>query len=230
MKNKKATHIGVILSFVIFTTFIIFMVVVLKPTSGVKNTERATIELLKNNVENFASSEIISIILSRQAAGKCFIFDETGWGLEGLNYAIRNQDNVNIKSERVGKVLYLTEYVDNEIYKLDYSSEPLTHDFSSTPGKCKDLNNFSIRKTENIFETKINELILKQATNYSGLKSDFNMPSEKDFGIIFEFENSTMIGPPLPEQKKSTYVKRFQIIYLDTYANEKSGFFTIYVV
>ena len=52
-RNKKATHVGVIFSFVIFITFLLFMVIILEPTSKIENEKKSTLEYLKTNIENY---------------------------------------------------------------------------------------------------------------------------------------------------------------------------------
>ena len=230
MRNKKATHVGVILSFVIFVTFVIFLIVVLKPTSNLQNSEKATIELLKNNLQNFISSELTSFILSPSSSANCFTLDESNFSLGNLNYSVRNQNNENLNSYRGADILYIEKSDSDQIYKVDYASEELNNTLFVDPADCVELEINSIKKTDKMFESKINELILKQENNYSGLKSDFNIPSEKEFGIIFEFENITTIGKSVPEKRKATYVKKFQVIYLDLNANERTGNFIIYIL
>ena len=230
IKNKKATHVGIILSFVIFVTFVIFLIVVLKPTSNLQNSDKSTIELLKKNIQDFTSSEIISFILTTSESSNCFAFDESGYNLGGFNVSVRNQDNTLSNIVRESNILYIEKDVPDQIYKVDYSPYNLSATSFSNPNNCKDLDIKSIKKTDQILEPLINELILKQGNNYSGLKSDFNVPGEKDFGMMFEFENTTTIGKSIPEKRKATYVKKFQVIYLDLNANEKIGNFIIYVI
>lgn len=230
IKNKKATHVGVILSFVIFITFVIFIVVILKPTSNLKSNEESTVLALKKNIENFASDEITSFILSPSISASCYIFDETGFNLDSLNHSVKNENHQNLESYRDSNNLYIEQSNLDTIYNIDYSPKELNTEILSSPTGCESMQVNSIKKTNKIIEPKINELILKQENNYSGLKQDFNIPSDKDFGIKFIFENQTFIGKEIPDHKKPTYVKKFQIIYLDLNANEKIGNFIIYII
>ena len=230
IKNKKATHVGIILSFVIFVTFVVFLVVVLRPTSNLHENERFTIELLKRNIQDFTSSEITSFILTPPSSADCFTLNESNFSLSNLNHSVKNQNNTPLNSYRDANILYIEKSVLDQIYKVDYSSEKLNNTLFANPVDCIALNINSIKKTTNILEPKINELILKQENNYSGLKSDFNIPSGKEIGIMFEFENTTIIGKAIPEKRKAIYVKNFQIIYLDLNANEKIGNFIIYII
>ena len=61
-KNKKGSHIGVILSFIIFVTFVVFMITVLKPTSNIPDKGLSLVNSLKTNVENYVSVEVTSFI------------------------------------------------------------------------------------------------------------------------------------------------------------------------
>jgi len=231
IKNKKATHVGVILSFVIFITFVVFLIVILRPTSNLHNNEKATIELLKKNIQNFVSAEITSFILTpSDTPSNCFNLNDSGYDLSEFNVSARNQENTVLNTDRDSNALYIEKTASDQIYKVDYSPSYLNTNSFSNPNNCKDLDVKSIKKTDQILEPLINELILKQENNYSGLKNDFNMPSEKEFGIMFEFENTTTIGKSIPEKRKATYVKKFQVIYLDLNANERIGNFMIYIV
>jgi len=229
MKNKKATQVGIILSFVIFITFLIFILVILDPSSNMKNSEKPLLETLKTNIKSFCSVEITSFILSLPSSADCYTLDESPYSLEGLNASARNQDKTVLNIYRASDILYIEKNVADTIYNVDYSPTNLNENSFSGPVGCEALNIESIKKTNEIVEPKIVELIYTQETNYDSLKQQFNLPSEKDFGIRFEFENKTIIGEPVPEQSKTTYVKKFQVIYLDMDANEKIGNFILYI-
>lgn len=230
-KNKKGTHMGVIISFVIFVAFIVFLIVILNPSAKMKNTGKQTIDSLEIKIKNYVSAEITSFILSPpQASSNCFTLNESSYNLSEFNVSVRNQDNVLSNIYREPNYLYIEKSVPDTMYKVDYSPNYLYSDSFSNPNNCKDLIINSIRKTNKILEPKIISLIEEQDNDYLNLKQTFNIPSEKEFGIGFEFENSTIIGKPVPEKKKSTYVKKFQVIYLDVNAQEKVGNFITYII
>ena len=229
-RNKKATHVGVILSFVIFITFVIFIFVILKPTSNIQKGDNSNIIFLKKNIENFISAETTSFILSTPGIDLCFTLNESVFGVEGLNYSVKNEHNTPIKSDQNANELFIEKDNSGNLYKVTYSPRNLSNLLLENHGGCGVVTINSVRKTNQFIEPKIEELILKQEENYSGLKQDFNIPSEKEFGINFTFENETSMGKSLPDKKKATYIKKFQIIYLDLEAEERIGNFIIYIL
>ena len=229
-RNKKATHVGVILSFVIFITFVIFIFVILKPTSNIQKGDNSNIIFLKKNIENFISAETTSFILSELATDPCLILNESVFGVEGLNYSVKNEHNTPIKSDQNANELFIEKDNSGNLYKVTYSPRNLSNLLLKNHEGCGVVTINSVRKTNQFIEPKIEELILKQEENYSGLKQDFNIPSEKEFGINFTFENETSMGKSLPDKKKATYIKKFQIIYLDLEAEERIGNFIIYIL
>jgi len=229
-RNKKATHVGVILSFVIFITFVIFIFVILKPTSNIQKGDNSNIIFLKKNIENFISAETTSFILSTPGIDLCFTLNESVFGVEGLNYSVKNEHNTPIKSDQNANELFIEKDNSGNLYKVTYSPRNLSNLLLKNHEGCGVVTINSVRKTNQFIEPKIEELILKQEENYSGLKQDFNIPSEKEFGINFTFENETSMGKSLPDKKKATYIKKFQIIYLDLEAEERIGNFIIYIL
>ena len=229
-RNKKATHVGVILSFVIFITFVIFIFVILKPTSNIQKGDNSNIIFLKKNIENFISAEITSFILSAPGIDFCFTLNGSVFGVEGLNYSVKNEHNTPIKSDQNANELFIEKDNSGNLYKVTYSPRNLSNLLLKNHEGCGVVTINSVRKTNQFIEPKIEELILKQEENYSGLKQDFNIPSEKEFGINFTFENETSMGKSLPDKKKATYIKKFQIIYLDLEAEERIGNFIIYIL
>ena len=229
-RNKKATHVGVILSFVIFITFVIFIFVILKPTSNIQKGDNSNIIFLKKNIENFISAETTSFILSTPGIDLCFTLNESVFGVEGLNYSVKNEHNTPIKSDQNANELFIEKDGLGNLYKVTYSPRNLSNLLLENHVGCGVVTINSVRKTNQFIEPKIEELILKQEENYSGLKQDFNIPSEKEFGINFTFENETSMGKSLPDKKKATYIKKFQIIYLDLEAEERIGNFIIYIL
>ena len=229
-KNKKGSHIGVILSFIIFVTFVVFMITVLKPTSNIPYKGLSLVNSLKTNVENYVSVEVTSFIFTLQGTATCVSFDESNFSLSYLNHSVRNQNNEIPNSYRNSTILYIENSASDTIYKVDYSTQELNYTLFENPQGCEELTMNSIKKDKKIVEPKIIELITKQEMNYSGLKQDLKISSNKNFGIKFEFENSTKIGKEILDKKQITLAKKFQVVYLDLNANEKIGYFTVYIV
>ena len=57
IKNKKGSHVGMIISFIVFITFVVFVLVVLKPAINIGEGRQVTLEDTKSKImENVSAN------------------------------------------------------------------------------------------------------------------------------------------------------------------------------
>ena len=189
--NKKgASHIEIILSFVIFIGFIIFLFAVIKPF---KSAERGEIylEVVERGIINQTSTEINSIPLKINYEFKqdenCFSFVFNG-SLKNIIAKDENSDIMEAKSLWIDngekKEIIINS---NKNFSYVYSSEEFNESIFDIT-KCKELNkeDYTIglfRKEMMISESKMNNFYKKYNESYDNSKKDVGLPSSKDFAF-----------------------------------------------
>lgn len=247
MKNKRGSHVGIILSFVIFVTFLVFLYVVIQPAlNGVENKrlflDYLKMKIIENVSENFTIGSV-SILLSENPSvpnSVCVKFQD----LTERIVAIKDS-RVVVKDEH-GVILPF--YVSLSKKELEVTRGDLTHLFfkifdsptfavgtGTTTSSCNEIkqNQYIIGMVttdEYIFNTSILEMKTAYETDYEKLKEYLKVPTGRDFGLSFTDSTGTKIFD-LGESVKltSVYAEEVPIQYVDEKANILPGFINIKV-
>ena len=239
MFNKKGSHVGVILSFVIFTAFLLFLYSIMQPVITIEKDKQIILDSLKEKLVENTSADLITISVTN-ASGfdgnkKCLQVSKAELNIENIDAKnIRAEDKnggwVEIKNE--GDFIYLLwTTADKNVFKI-YLSENIDNGltYSMEKDKCTDLNiNYIIAK-EYIFKKKIEGLILNYTSDYESVKQTLKIPAGSEFS--FSFANSTKGIILETEQKEvftSVYADEIPIQYVNETANINAGFINIKV-
>lgn len=184
MKNKKgASHIEVILSFVIFLGFLIFLIAVFNPFTSVRkgdnldNVERA----IRNSTET--ELEFMTIRLEKEEK-KCFSF---AYQLRG-DISVKNESMNYIRGIKKGNDIYID---DGGTFFYIYSSTDFEPNEFDTIN-CEIMENkdnekkYSLGLYKNysvISFNKINLLSQEYNSDYLSLKSTLGITGEFGFGV-----------------------------------------------
>ena len=233
MKNKVGSHVGIILSFIIFMTFIFFIFIIVAPR--VKTDGRGGfLEALAQNVAENASANLTSVSISASGVGSCFrissFFTETG---AGGNFVVKNEEGATVQSSKDGSDLLLVRESSETLFKF-LESEEFSTGNTGTLGSCTALTKNSgyflgLMKTERkIFESNIEELIIVYENDYNTVKEDLKVSRMEDFSFALEYDNGTRIFPESANtsvlQNVNVYSDNFPIIYINKNFETKSGF------
>ena len=101
MKSKRGSHVGVVLSFVMFVTFLIFLYSILEPQLKVERDKEAFLEYLKRDlVQNFY--EELTVVITKsvhelESQGNlvnqnCMSIPVGEIDVAGKNYLVRDSD------------------------------------------------------------------------------------------------------------------------------------------
>ncbi len=242
MKNRKGSHVGMVLSFVIFVTFLIFLYTIVEPTIRMQRDKESLLDYLKIELMERFSTDLTSasITINKTLPQPC---------IELLNLVTElNITPVVIVKGELGKIFPSkiegndfkidrgTEEIEEFFFKIYYSGEFEEVIGWTFDGECKsydkDLEQYTIglvRTDEYIFETKINDLIEEYETNYDNLKSDLNLPLGNEFGFSLIHSDETKIGTEEREISADIYAREIPVQYVDEEANINSGFINILV-
>lgn len=198
MKTKKGvSHVEMMISFAIFISFVVFILVVFKPLkifseSSLDVAEARIIDYVSTNLT--VSSLILNSTFSATATpGECFY----------LNFSLPNtiimkdENSDIISASKIGKAVYFG-YSDR-FYKI-YSSEELEEkslDISSCQnleeenymiGVTRAYRKISYSKLEDFFQKYNNYDNYQQLKQTLGLTNDFNIFVKSDSEVIFKGE------------------------------------------
>ncbi|MEK6898333.1 MAG: hypothetical protein AABX28_03175 [Nanoarchaeota archaeon] len=253
--RKRGTHVGVVLSFVIFVTFLIFIYSILGTKIQNQTSKQNVLDNLRTKllIENFLSSssvEILTINLipgTHGAAKDCIQFNIVSTNLEDIINE-NTKDHLKIKNESGETLDYLflgsqnnirispVNSEQNAVLKIYYSQKITSNEESSISG-CKNIDNDriirgEIREETWIFESGITSLIDRyEADCGESLKTEFGVSEGSNFWFSFELADETIIQPACREipNTLNVYAARVPVVYLDENANTLSGFINLIV-
>lgn len=238
MKSKKASHIGFILSFVIFMTSILFLYTLLIPSLETDVDKRAAVESLETELIKKVSLDLTSLTVTvdpSASSDTCLEFKNliNEAGISGRIVIQNDQGQIftsYISSD--GNDVYVDRTDSGfDFFKISVSEEfPLVSTYSGSPVTCTPLNKeasgYSIgllRTEENIFQSKVEKTLAEYKTNYDTLKAELKVPMINEFGLGFVYENETVVKTLDPNLSISVYSERFPVRYIDKEGNKKSG-------
>jgi len=235
MKGKKASHVGVVLSFVIFITFIIFIYSITEPLTRVERGKQDLLKFLKVELINeFSADMTTETILIKKSVPNCVKIDtedgsnlitiakneETGKVLESYF----NGDEVQIK---IGSATQIKVYYSDKFFKGEELSG-----CNNLLNEGVDFDFGLIRTLEYVFNSSIVNFsdYISIPENYEAIKEKFNIPSSDNFGFIFEDgDRNVIVQTEEKEVSTDIYVEEVPIQYVDNEANIKPGFLKIKV-
>lgn len=247
------SHLGFILSFVIFITFLLFVYTTLEPALKIRASKQPVLDFLKNQLI-FGNSIINSNIIVMTIEGNpitppnknCVSLQNViGGGSNQIpeTYITNNQlkiknDSKNFDYSRSGNSLQIGLWESGDLqtngffFKIYYSEA-----LEQTPlnmEACHPVSDYTIgslvEKQDSVFESGILNLITQYETDYEQLKTDLNLPEGSDFTFSFELADGTIIEPTgVKIPSTDVYATTFPLEYFDSDANPQIGFLTIKV-
>ncbi len=239
MKNKRGSHVGMILSFVIFVTFLVFLYSILQPSIKVKQDKENLLKNLKTELTEKFSADIgvITFVINITTNEECVNLEGMVSQLPNSHIVIKNEssdvvtavidggDSNNLLLDRSG--------TGNNFFKIYHSDEfagLVTDEINPCDDVSEDKYVFkSIDTGEEIFYSKINETKEEYEADYVQLKDELNIPGGSEFSFIFKGEDGSVIATDEKNVSTSVYAEQVPILYVDNEANIKSGFLIIRV-
>lgn len=248
MKNKRAAHVGMILSFVIFILFILFMYIIVQPAVNTGEDKKILLETLKaeliENVSENLTSASVNINQGKNPSDKdCVEFENLMEKLE-VDETI---DSRLVVKDAAGNVLAFysgdndleitRESETDTFFKIYNSPKFNVGEWETTPG-CKKIkaDEYTIGLITNekyIFLKSIEQLATAYNTDeehYEQVKEQLNVPSGKEFGFnfinnldekIFDVGNKVVFTNVFSEEIPIQYISN------DDKADILSGFINI---
>ncbi len=238
-ESKKGSHVGMIISFLIFITFTVFLYVIISPAVETGESKKTTLDYVGNEIEenvsaNFTSASI-QIESSKNPPGQSCLELENFFILSDMpfNAIIKNETN-NIQEAYVNfaNLLIVRKAGTNIFFKVYASPEfsPLqTKTMSCFFMRSSNYNIGSITTRRYVFEKSMNELVDYYNSDYERLKDEFKIPPGTEFGFDFVQSNGTRIKVGQPPSNTNVYTQEAPVQYIDYEANILSGFINVKV-
>jgi len=235
MKRKKSrlgviSHVGVVLSFVIFVTFVFFIYMIVRPAVATENKKNLLNNLNARIIEN-SSANLISASVSigefpQDCAHLVGFFNRVE---TGNRIIARNADGEILEAKISGQDLYVRKNGDETFLRISGSEEFDAAGTGSMSG-CRLLNEGTngytlglVRDEKKIFEKKIIQLIEAYNTDYENLKEELNVAAGNDFRIGFTYANGTVISTEEKEISISVFIDESTILYIGRDGSREAG-------
>jgi len=224
--NKKGSHVEVIISFIIFVTFIIFLFSILQPSISTQKDKKNIFDGIEMGIIDYTSSNMtIATVKLGSLAEKCASLTNfiSELGIE-KNIIVKDDLGKTISSNVSGNSLQINrESTTDTFFKIYYSKEfsELDEDTACTAIGYE----LGLTKTsEYIFEAKVIDLI-EQYNNYETLKSNLKIPENVDLGYGIKLSNGTTFETHKEENLSvNIYIRETPIEYVDLDGNILAGY------
>tara|TARA_Y100000310_G_scaffold24394_1_gene23443 strand:- start:13118 stop:13819 length:702 start_codon:yes stop_codon:yes gene_type:complete len=222
MKKRGGTHVGVVLSFVIFVVFLVFLYSILVEPTINKNDKDYLLENLRIKLIENVSEELITSTLNIETAPQnCIKLSNLINDLEiNSKIIVKNRLKNNQISYVLGNDLEISRDNNSETFFKIYYSEEFNEvsTIGETPCNSRNYEKGLVRTNKYVFETKIINLMNEYKNNYEALKEELKIPIGSDFNFGFTYNNKTSI---ITEKNISTniYAMEIPIQYVDKESN-----------
>lgn len=223
-KNKKASNMGLMISFAIFVTFVLFVIIILQPTFGTNEDKQALSSGIKDRFAEKATEEIttVTIKLSSSVSSNCVSF---GSFLSDFNVSrgiIIKDEFGDVVSGSISStdsdMLQINRNLSEDFFKI-YSAESFD-DLNSESLTCSSVTEGSdyevgvTKKEKYISEERIYSVI-NSYSDYSYMIEELLVPSGTDIEISFEFENGTRISTGEENPDTNIFVTESAVEYIN---------------
>lgn len=226
MRNKKGSHVGIVLSFIIFVTFLVFLYTIVEPRIRTQQNKESFLDYLKIELIKEFSANLTRITVSIINPDSCIKLNDFIKKTKiNSNIIVKNAKEEIVSSESSANKKDLLIKNSNDFFKIFYSNN--FEELEEETGSCTILEinkNYSITlvKTEEyIFGKKVINLIndYESEGGYENLKKELKIPSGTEFGFSFTYNNGTIIETKEKEIPTKVNVREIPIQYVDEKAN-----------
>jgi len=234
MKNKKASHVGFVLSFVIFVTFLVFLFSILGSPIKFSRNNSPLLDYLEIEFENRFISNLTKLTITSPINHNknCIKIDNQDLELTDLNAVVKDVNNIIIHSKILSQDLLFDWAEENDYFKI-YYSEDLNLGEDDVGDDCYNLQNSNIKSIKEDYyfsKKKIESFFEDYEEDYENLKVELNLPISNEFGLSFTDSNKAVIKETGDKEVTTdVYAREIPIQYFTQTAEINSGFINIKV-
>lgn len=216
--NKKASHIGVVISFGIFLTFIVFAYVILIPKVETDEHENL-VEDIKNQMVEEISSRVITVSIKTESDSvTCARIGDffTNFDLNKTIVVTDEDGNILTSTYSGPSDQHLGITVAGESLFRIYHSGEFSEISSGACAESQNLYGKFIKKEDIVVKSKILTLASDYTNDYGELKSRLNVPSVNNFEFTFTYSDDTETTTEAVEiTRGNVYIEEFPIEYIE---------------
>jgi len=230
--DKRGSHVGVVISFAIFITFVVFLYTVSQSSLQEEQREESILPFLEKTIIEDASSEltIITVNITNYVGADCIELTDfiTDFGIDDRIVAW-NQEQVSTPCGANNHLRLDRLDPDDSFFKIYYSEE-LSYQGSGSFFPCVSLTEGVdydlgvIRVEKYVFESKIFYLMNQYTLWYEDFKSDLGIPRSFEFGFGLVYNNGSVIETENIDISKNIYIEDIPIQYVNKNGKIESGF------
>ena len=228
--EKTGSHVGVVLSFVIFITFIIFLYVIIQPTIK-QGGKQNFIEHIKGEIIERISTDLTSISVTMNAGPQTCVELRDFFTITEISdrVIVKNDAGSVLNALKNGNSLFVPKNSNDFFIKI-HESEEFDVIADGTINPCQPLSEGSsgytiglVKTNKQIFETKIIKLISDYKNDYETLKEMLGVAPGDEFGFSFTYSNENIIKTEEKNISVSVYVSEIPIQYISKNAAREQG-------
>jgi len=222
IRIKKASgHIEVVLSFVIFISFVIFLFAMF-PVYQIKKSEIG-LDSAERGILNFTSAKANYFVIVLNKSTQCFSYPSQDISSKLI---VRNSSGGRINAKSEGGIWYVQEtaLLNDKFYGFYYSSEFSEEGYGVISGECKNLTNQSIsyeiglvRRDEVVSYSKMASLINNYNLKYGEIRGNFSMPAGENFEFsVVDLKGNIILNASRKKPERTTVLSRntpIQMVY-----------------
>lgn len=221
--DKKGSHVEVIISFIIFVTFIFFLFTIVEPSIGAQKDKKNIVDNLEAGIMERISAEMTTVTIKVGSTSQNCV--EINGELANLGIGPRivvkgsSGESLNCYVSSGNLQIARANTFDNFL-KIYYSDA--FPQVGTSAASCQILQKGSgyflgLTKTNNyIFETKMLDLLNE---NYKTLKDSLKVPEGVNFGYGIVLSNGTSFETEEKELSTNIYLREKSIEYVDSKGN-----------
>ncbi len=228
--NKRGSHVGIVLSFVLFVTAMIFLYDFIAPSIQTGEDKSQILEGIKTKIpENFEDS-LLNLKIS--ITGECctninciqIAKDEQ---VQGMNFIVKNKEGKEISSQEKEDSIYI-QRPEEKFMNIFFAKEGILRDDVQLSG-CEDLSTIgytnAFTSRDYYFEEKIKKFIerVKDKEEYKKVKEELAIPAGSEFSFVFVYQNGSRIGKEVENVSTNIFTDLVQIYYLNSTADSNPG-------
>lgn len=233
-RDKKGSHVEIIISFIIFVTFIFFLFSMIEPSIGTNKEKENIINHIEATLTDLISADmtIITINVLSSTSQECIELNNEIDGL-GINSRVvakgSSEQSFNCSTSADLTDLRIERDSTSDSFLKIYSSNAFSP-VESSSSTCQSVQrnaeySLGLTKTSNyIFESKMLDLL---GEDRETLRDTLNVPDGVSFGYGLVLSNGTTIETSEEEISTSIYIREKSIEYVDLEGNILMGYLKI---
>lgn len=229
--NKRGSHVGMMISFIVFVTFLIFVRIIFEPAINSVDTKEKFIEGIENKILENISEETLITTISVVSPATCVSITSFISGFNGYEGIVIKDENGNVVSNSISPSDSDTLQIERTSSTLDFLKIYSSDGFDSSQEEslsCTALvedSTYYVRATKRktyVFEERMESLV-SNYDNYESFKKNLNLPNDTEISVELELGNGTIMGTTQKNITANIYTRESSVEYIDSNANVLSG-------